>query len=135
MITEDSTAIRRSAPWREELRKAKKNRERTDIPRVKMNELDAACRSHTNEEVNTGLTAGQAMREASRCLDCPDPACMTGCQAGVQIPSFIKYIEAGKFLEAAKILKETSALPAVCGRVCPQEKQCEARCLHLKMKK
>lgn len=135
MITEDSTAIRRSAPWREELRKAKKNRERTDIPRVKMNELDAACRSHTNEEVNTGLTAGQAMREASRCLDCPDPACMTGCPAGVQIPSFIKYIEAGKFLEAAKILKETSALPAVCGRVCPQEKQCEARCLHLKMKK
>jgi glutamate synthase (NADPH/NADH) small chain len=135
MTTEDSIAARRSAAWREELRKAKKNKERTDIPRVHMNELDAVYRSHTNEEVNLGLTAEQAMREAGRCLDCPNPACMSGCPVGINIPTFVKYIEAGKFLEAAKTLKETSALPAVCGRVCPQEKQCEAQCIHLKMKK
>lgn len=135
MKTENSITIRRSEPWREELRKAKKNKERTALPRVRMNELDATYRSHTNEEVNLGLTAEQAMREASRCLDCPDPSCMAGCPVSVQIPTFIKYIEAGKFQEAAKTLKETSALPAVCGRVCPQEKQCEAQCLHLRMKK
>jgi glutamate synthase (NADPH/NADH) small chain len=125
----------REAPWRVELRKAKKNRERTDIPRVRMNELDAAYRSHNREEVNTGLTAGQAMQEAARCLDCPAPSCMSGCPVGVEIPTFIKYIEAGQFPDAAKTLKQTSALPAVCGRVCPQEKQCESRCIHLKMKK
>ncbi|MDR1556973.1 MAG: NADPH-dependent glutamate synthase [Tannerellaceae bacterium] len=135
MTTEDLIAARRSEPWREELRKARKNKERTDIPRVRMNERDAVCRSRNNEEVNLGLTAGQAVREAGRCLDCPSPACMSGCPVSIHIPTFIKYIEAGKFLEAAKTLKETSALPAVCGRVCPQEKQCEARCLHLKMKK
>jgi glutamate synthase (NADPH/NADH) small chain len=100
-----------------------------------MNEQDAACRSRNSEEVNLGLTPEQAMREAGRCLDCPDPACMAGCPVNIHIPTFIKHIEAGNFLEAARTLKETSALPAVCGRVCPQEKQCEARCLHLKMKK
>jgi glutamate synthase (NADPH/NADH) small chain len=125
----------REAPWRVELRKAKKNKERVEIPRVRMNELDAAYRSRNREEVNLGLTAVQAMREAGRCLDCADPSCVTGCPVGVRIPAFIKYIEAGRFLEAAGTLKETSALPAVCGRVCPQEKQCEARCIHLKMKK
>jgi glutamate synthase (NADPH/NADH) small chain len=133
--TTDKGTPSREAPWRVELRKKKKNKERTEIPRVRMNELDAACRSRNNEEVNLGLTAGQAMQEAMRCLDCPNPSCVTGCPVGVQIPDFIKYIEAGKFMEAAKTLKQTSALPAVCGRVCPQEKQCEARCIHLKMKK
>jgi glutamate synthase (NADPH/NADH) small chain len=125
----------REALWRVELRKAKKNRERTEIPRVKMNELDANYRSRNNEEVNLGLTAEQAVREAARCLDCPEPSCISGCPVGVRIPTFIKYIEAEKFAEAAKTLKQTSTLPAVCGRVCPQEKQCEARCIHLKMKK
>lgn len=124
----------RTAPWREELRKAMKPKERTAIPRVKMNELDPEYRSHTRlEEVNQGLTAEQAHTEASRCLDCANPTCMTGCPVGINIPSFIKNIERGEFLEAAKVLKETSALPAVCGRVCPQEKQCESKCIHLKM--
>ena len=75
------------------------------------------------------------MQEAKRCLDCANPQCVTGCPVSINIPQFIKHIELGEVLEAAKTLKETSALPAVCGRVCPQEKQCEARCIHLKMNK
>ena len=136
MTTEELIAARRAEPWREALRKSKKNKERTDIPRVEMNELDAEYRSHTRlEEVNLGLTKEQAMEEAQRCLDCPNPTCMEGCPVSINIPTFIKNIERGEFLEAAKVLKETSALPAVCGRVCPQEKQCESKCIHLKMKK
>ena len=136
MTTAELIAARRSEPWREELRKSKNNKERTDIPRVEMNELDAEYRSHTRlEEVNLGLTKEQAMQEAQRCLDCPNPTCMEGCPVSINIPTFIKNIERGEFLEAAKVLKETSALPAVCGRVCPQEKQCESKCIHLKMKK
>ena len=136
MTTAELIAARRSEPWREELRKSKKNKERTDIPRVEMNELDAEYRSHTRlEEVNLGLTKEQAMQEAQRCLDCPNPTCMEGCPVSINIPTFIKNIERGEFLEAAKVLKETSALPAVCGRVCPQEKQCESKCIHLKIKK
>ena len=136
MTTAELIAARRSEPWREELRKSKKNKERTDIPRVEMNELDPEYRSHTRlEEVNLGLTKEQAMQEAQRCPDCPNPTCMEGCPVSINIPTFIKNIERGEFLEAAKVLKETSALPAVCGRVCPQEKQCESKCIHLKMKK
>ena len=136
MTQEELIAARRSEPWREELRKSKKNKERADIPRVRMNELDAEYRSHTRlEEVNLGLTPEQALLEAQRCLDCPKPTCMQGCPVGINIPTFIKNIERGEFLEAAKTLKETSALPAVCGRVCPQEKQCESQCIHLKMGK
>ncbi len=123
----------RTAPWREELRKKMKPKERMAIPRVEMPELDAEYRSHSRrEEVNQGLTAEMAMLEAQRCLDCPNPSCITGCPVGIRIPDFIKNIERGEFLEAAKVLKETSALPAVCGRVCPQEKQCESKCIHLK---
>lgn len=136
MTTQEILAARRAEPWREALRKSKKNKERTDIPRVEMNELDAEYRSHTRlEEVNLGLNAEQAMQEAQRCLDCPNPACMNGCPVNINIPTFIKNIERGEFLEAARTLKETSALPAVCGRVCPQEKQCENQCIHLKMGK
>ena len=128
---EDKT---RNAPWRVELRKAMKPKERTAIPRVKMPELDPEYRSHSRrEEVNLGLNEEQALTEAKRCLDCANPGCMTGCPVGIDIPRFIKHIEKGEFLEAAKTLKETSALPAVCGRVCPQEKQCESQCIHLKM--
>ena len=124
----------RNAAWRQELRKSMKPKERTAIPRVEMNELDAEYRSHSRkEEVNQGLTAEQAVTEAKRCLDCANPGCMEGCPVGIDIPRFIKNIERGEFLEAAKTLKETSALPAVCGRVCPQEKQCESKCIHLKM--
>lgn len=132
----NSIAERRAEPWREELRKSKKNKERADIPRVHMPELDPAYRSRVrNEEVNLGLTSEQALLEAQRCLDCLNPTCMEGCPVNINIPTFIKQIETGQFLEAAKTLKETSALPAVCGRVCPQEKQCECNCIHIKMKK
>ncbi|MBP3726515.1 MAG: bifunctional dihydroorotate dehydrogenase B NAD binding subunit/NADPH-dependent glutamate synthase [Bacteroidaceae bacterium] len=126
--------IDRNAPWRDELRKAMKPKERTQIPRVVMPELDADYRATTRlEEVNQGLTAEMAMQEAKRCLDCGKPSCMEGCPVNIEIPSFIKNIERGHFLDAARVLKHTSALPAVCGRVCPQEKQCESRCIHLKM--
>ena len=112
-----------------------KAKDRVKIPRVRMPELDPAYRATTRlEEVNQGLTAEMAMREAQRCLDCKHPSCVEGCPVNINIPSFIKQIEKGEFIEAARILKQTSALPAVCGRVCPQEKQCESRCIHHKMK-
>lgn len=130
MTTEEKIAALRSEPWRDELRKSLKNKDRMGIPRVEMNELDAAYRSRNKEEVNRGLTAAQAQQEAQRCLDCPNPACMTGCPVSINIPTFIKNIERGDFLEAARVLKETSALSAVCGRVCPQEKQCESQCIY-----
>lgn len=126
----------RNAEWRESLRKTMTNKERTTLPRVCMNELNAGYRARVREEVNQGLTKEQAMVEAKRCLDCPTPTCMTGCPVGINIPGFIKNIERGEILEAAKVLKETSALPAVCGRVCPQEKQCESQCFYkVKLKK
>lgn len=122
----------RNEAWREALRQSMKPKERMAIGRVKMNELDGDYRSHSYEEVNQGLTKEQAMLEARRCLDCPNPSCMTSCPVGIDIPSFIKNIERGEILEAAKVLKRTSALPAVCGRVCPQERQCESQCIHVK---
>lgn len=125
----------RKEAWREDLRKSMKNKDRANLPRVKMPELEAEYRSHNYEEVNLGLTLEQALAEAKRCLDCPDPQCVTGCPVEINIPGFIKNIERNMILEAAKVLKETSALPAVCGRVCPQEKQCESKCMLLRMKK
>ena len=126
----------RNAPWRDELRKSMKPKDRTSIERCPMNELDPVYRATTRtEEVNTGYTKEQAMVEAKRCLDCANPTCMQGCPVSINIPSFIKNVERGEFLEAARVLKHTSALPAVCGRVCPQEKQCESQCMHLKMGK
>lgn len=124
----------RNAEWRKSLRASMKPKERTAIERVVMPELDPAYRATTRyEEVNKGLTKEMAMTEAKRCLDCAKPTCIEGCPVNINIPSFIKNIERGQFLAAAKVLKNTSALPAVCGRVCPQEKQCESRCIHLKM--
>ena len=124
----------RDSEWRKELRAAMKPAERKAIERVTMPELDPVYRATTRtEEVNQGLTKQMAVREAHRCLDCGKPACVEGCPVNINIPSFIKNIERGQFLAAAKVLKSTSALPAVCGRVCPQEKQCESKCIHLKM--
>lgn len=127
----------RNAEWRKQLREAVKGKERTAIPRVVMPERPAGERIKSQRlEVNTGLTEEMAVREAKRCMDCVNPTCMEGCPVGIDIPGFVKNIERGEFLEAAGVLKQTSALPAVCGRVCPQEKQCEARCFYVqKMKK
>ena len=124
----------RNEQWRVDLRNSKSPKERTTIERVEMPQLDPAYRITCNEEVNQGISAEQAMREATRCLDCANPQCVTGCPVNINIPKFIKNIERGNFAEAAATLKETSSLPAVCGRVCPQEKQCESKCIHLKMK-
>ncbi len=123
----------RDAQWRADMRKAMKPKERMAIERVKMPELSAEYRvAHRKEEVNQGITLEMAQKEAHRCLDCLKPSCMEGCPVSIDIPSFIKNIERGNVMGAARVLKNTSSLPAVCGRVCPQEKQCESRCVHLK---
>ena len=110
-------------------------KERMAIPRVVMPELEPKYRAtKLREEVNMGLTLEMAQREAQRCLACKNPGCVKGCPVGIDIPSFVKHIERGEVAEAAAVLKRYSALPAVCGRVCPQEKQCEAQCIHHKMK-
>lgn len=130
MLTQEYLQAERAQLWRTELRKTIKNKERINLVRVKMPEMDAKIRSHTYDEVNMGLTPEQAHTESQRCLDCVNPTCITGCPVEINIPKFIKNIERGEILEAAKTLKETSALPAVCGRVCPQEKQCESQCFY-----
>ena len=125
----------RDSEWREDLRQSLNAKQRTSIPRVRMPELPASFRVTANYEVNQGLSTEMAVLEATRCLDCPDPQCVTGCPVNINIPSFIKNIERRHFRDAAKVLKMTSALPAVCGRVCPQERQCESKCIYNKMKK
>lgn len=127
------TIAPRNAQWRDDLRRAMTAKERKAIPRVTMPELDPDYRITCSEEVNQGISEEQALLEAKRCLDCPDPQCVTGCPVGINIPGFVKNIQRGHFAEAAAVLKETSALPAVCGRVCPQERQCESKCIYNKM--
>ena len=133
----EDVASDRDADWRKALRESMKAKERTEIERVVMPERRPEERIKSQRlEVNLGLTKEMAMREARRCQDCAHPTCMEGCPVGIDIPGFIKNIERGEILEAAAVLKKTSALPAVCGRVCPQEKQCESKCFYLqKMKK
>ena len=109
-------------------------KQRVAIPRVKMNELPAEERVKSlRSEVNQGLTFEQAVTEAHRCLDCKKPTCVQGCPVNINIPGFIKQLELGNVLAASEVIKQSSTLPAVCGRVCPQEKQCEAQCIHIKM--
>ena len=111
-----------------------KAKDRVAIPRVKMNELAPDVRIKSlYKEVNQGLTFEQAVTEAHRCLNCKNPSCVEGCPVNINIPGFIKQLEVGNVVGAAEIIAESSTLPAVCGRVCPQEKQCESKCIHLKM--
>ena len=122
----------RKADWRDKLRKEIKSKDRTLIPKIHMIEEDPQVRNKSNVEVNKGLTLELALQESQRCLDCVTPTCVDGCPVGTNIPKFIKYIEAGDILGAAKVLKENNSLPAICGRVCPQEIQCEAQCVYVK---
>ena len=109
-------------------------KERAAIPRVVMPELAPEERIKSlHKEVNLGLTPEQALTESHRCLSCKNPGCVKGCPVNIDIPAFIKQIELGDIQKASAIIHESSSLPAVCGRVCPQEKQCEAQCIHLKM--
>jgi glutamate synthase (NADPH) small chain len=105
------------------------NKERMAIPRQKMPEQLPEERKANFKEVPFGLTPEMAMTEAQRCLACPKPKCMEGCPVEVDIPAFIKLVADGKFVEAARKIKETNALPAICGRVCPQDEQCEQVCV------
>jgi glutamate synthase (NADPH) small chain len=118
------------------LRKNIRQAERTKMERTRMPEQEAKVRSQNILEVNVGLTPAMAISESRRCLDCVTPTCITGCPVNINIPKFIKKIEAEDFAGAAKVLKETNTLPAVCGRVCPQEVQCESQCFYtLKLNK
>ena len=99
------------------------------IPRQPMPEQDPRRRRTNFEEVPRGYTEETAMLEASRCIQCKKPGCVAGCPVNINIPAFIKKIAEGKFVDALIKLKEQTALPAVCGRVCPQESQCEAGCI------
>jgi len=114
--------------WRKELRKAISMKERMKGERQKMPERDPDIRNKDFDEVNCGLDADEAIKEAQRCWDCANPQCVVGCPVGIDIPSFIKLIEKGDFDASARKLKETNCLPAICGRVCPQETQCEEVC-------
>ncbi len=134
-MTKEEIQALRNEPWREELRKSMSPKDRGALERVTMPELSPEYRVTTFvEEVQQGLGKEQAMLEAKRCLDCADPSCMKGCPVGINIPTFVKQIEKGDFEGAISTIKKTSSLPAVCGRVCPQEKQCEGSCIKLKMK-
>ena len=127
---------RRAQEWREQLRKSISTKDRMALKRVEMPSLEGKYRATNHEEVSLGLTDEMALQESKRCLDCASPTCMEGCPVSIHIPSFLKYVEAGKPLEAAKIIRETSSLPGVCGRVCPQERQCESKCIYTqKLKK
>ena len=128
---------RRSQDWRTDLRKAHPNKERVQLDKTPMPELPISERiTSFHEEVALGYSREEAMAEARRCLDCPTPGCVDGCPVGIHIPSFIKLIERGEMIDALNVIRETSSLPAVCGRVCPQEKQCESQCIYtLSLKK
>lgn len=104
-------------------------KERMSIERTKMPEQDAQQRAENFQEVNQGLAAEAAMREAQRCIQCKNRPCVAGCPVAVRIPEFLERLAAGDIAGAAEILRTDNALPATTGRVCPQEKQCEAKCV------
>jgi len=104
-------------------------KERMKILRQRMPEQDPKERSRNFQEVPYGFTPQLAVTEAQRCLQCKKPICIDGCPVEVDIPAFIKLVTEGRFSEAARKIKETNSLPAVCGRVCPQEEQCEKECV------
>jgi len=135
MDSSQNTINLRNDNWRVELRGQIKAKERSQIERVKMTEEDSELRIKSNIEVNKGISLKEAVKEAQRCLDCVNPTCMEGCPVAIDIPRFIKNVERGDVLEAIKVIKETNTFPAVCGRVCPQEVQCEVKCTYVKMKK
>ncbi len=114
--------------WRKELRKSVPVKERMKIPRQKMPEREPEKRNKDFKEVNQGLGLEAAQKEAQRCLDCANPSCVAGCPVAIDIPSFIKLIEKGDVIAGIRTVKETNSLPAICGRVCPQETQCELVC-------
>ena len=134
--TQNNLKLQREEPWRAELRNQIKAKDRTVFERVKMPEVAAEIRNKSHIEVNSGLTEELAQKEARRCLDCVSPTCMDGCPVGVNIPAFIKHIEKGEYRQAIAVIKESNAFPAICGRVCPQEIQCESACFYTqKLKK
>ena len=94
-----------------------------------MPEQDGNLRRNNFNEVNLGLTEELALLEAQRCIQCPKPTCVEGCPVGVKIKDFISLVADGRYIEASLKIKEDNMLPAVCGRVCPQEEQCEAKCV------
>jgi glutamate synthase (NADPH/NADH) small chain len=107
-------------------------KERMAIPRQQMPQRDGIERSRDFKEVNLGLAEQVAIREAQRCLQCKNPKCVAGCPVGIDIPGFAKLISEGDFLGAAELIRRDNDLPAVTGRVCPQEIQCEACCIRCK---
>jgi glutamate synthase (NADPH/NADH) small chain len=107
-----------SKEWRKELRKSIPVKERMKISRQKMSERNPEERNQDFNEVNLGLDTKAAIKEAQRCLDCANPQCVMGCPVGIDIPSFIKWIEIGDFVKSIRKMKETNSLPAICGRVC-----------------
>ncbi len=113
-----------------EKKAAPKRKRKPPTKKVPMPEQDAKKRSRNFDEVALGYTAEQAVEEAKKCMQCRNPKCIAGCPVEVPIKDFIVLVAEGKFMEAAAKIKETNSLPAICGRVCPQETQCEATCIY-----